>query len=559
MSTPVDTSFTGLKASVAKIMAIISGARLISPGPIHFALGSQVSALVAHVVKEYVDGPLPGIVWPNWHSIRYDDPCVLKHAWHSKVLAWKLLGDYSCDLPMAAPPLTGPIPVDLPSPPVLTGNVAGLSTNPTTEFRDKGKGSRKRKYPMISESSSQPPKSAMKTHKHMRSTRIVKSKAFVELEDDDEPIMKPFLGAVPEVVLPRLSTIVARTPNLPRSSWAPTKKTFGPATAIAGSRPAVVEPSQASPETPVEAPSAIDVVRPSTNTTHRTTHARLATSKTGPAQLGLTGGLDTRACHVSTARQRRSSASPRFWEPRPNALELPLPPGGRGPGHLPRLPPKRPLPRNPRPELATQTRGHSKTITAVKAPASAPAPAPAPAPHLSSSLAVPRAALDMPIPDLHGMAIAIWDAAAQIAILEAHVAEQDGAKSSTSTPHSHFQTLLPMQHPCCLIKPSLSPCHPPQSALPPFVDLPMAGVEPTPPKIETPYAIANLMFELSQVQPPPDPLPTPLGPLISMEIVDVDDPGNLVPEYDSDDDMDVEVKVEEVKVEVSTEEIDMAT
>ncbi|KAG2336535.1 hypothetical protein BDR05DRAFT_953294 [Suillus weaverae] len=94
---------------------------------------------------------------------------------------------------------------------------------------------------------------------------------------------------------------------------------------------------------------------------------------------------------------------------------------------------------------------------------------------------------------------------------------------------------------------------PPKSALPSLAHLPMAGVEPTPLKIDTPYVIEDLMFELSQVQPPPDPLPTPLGPLISREIIQVDDSGNLFLEYNSDNDMDVEVKVEEVEVEASFE------
>src|SRR6267154_4450152 len=78
MSTPVDASLTGLKASTAKIMALISGARQIPPGSSHFALTSQVGALVvcsflfclffsltsrrAHVVKEHGEGPLPGLV-----------------------------------------------------------------------------------------------------------------------------------------------------------------------------------------------------------------------------------------------------------------------------------------------------------------------------------------------------------------------------------------------------------------------------------------------------------------------------------------------------------------
>src|SRR5882757_4784047 len=47
MSTPVDTTLTGLKESTAHIKAIICGARQIPPGPSHFALTSQVAG---HVV-----------------------------------------------------------------------------------------------------------------------------------------------------------------------------------------------------------------------------------------------------------------------------------------------------------------------------------------------------------------------------------------------------------------------------------------------------------------------------------------------------------------------------
>ncbi|KAG1721657.1 hypothetical protein EDB19DRAFT_1917183 [Suillus lakei] len=181
MSTPVDTTLTSLKESTAHIKAIICGARQIPPGPSHFALTSQVTGLVAHVVKEHGAGPLPGIVlscskelmqvrsmspqvWPDWFSIGHDDPRLLKHPWHAKVLAWEALGDNTFDLPVAAPPSTGLIPVNLPSPPVHAGNVTGPSTNPTTKYWDKGKGkavfadleaeaegSRKRKSPMISE------------------------------------------------------------------------------------------------------------------------------------------------------------------------------------------------------------------------------------------------------------------------------------------------------------------------------------------------------------------------------------------------------------------------
>ncbi|KAG1822057.1 uncharacterized protein BJ212DRAFT_1477887 [Suillus subaureus] len=167
---------------------------------------------------------------------------------------------------------------------------------------------------------------------------------------------------------------------------------------------------------------------------------------------------------------------------------------------------------------------------------------------LSLSSAVPAAALNVPMPDLHTMAIVIWDGAAQITILDAHVAEQDGAKLSTSTPHSQYATLLPMQHPYCFINLSMSP---PESALPPLTDLLVAGMVCTPPKFKDASAIDGLLFEYNQVVHPEDPD-------MSGEIVDPGDLSNLVPEYDSSDDTDVEVDVE-VKVEASSEEVDMAT
>jgi hypothetical protein len=83
-------------------------------------------------------------VWLNWHSISFDDLRLMKHAWHPKILAWEELGDHSFDLPVAVPPSVGPIPVDLPSPPIVTDNAASSSTNTTTEswamVKDKGKG-----------------------------------------------------------------------------------------------------------------------------------------------------------------------------------------------------------------------------------------------------------------------------------------------------------------------------------------------------------------------------------------------------------------------------------
>jgi hypothetical protein len=142
-------------------------------------------------------------VWPNWHSIGHDDPRVLKHSWRSKIRAWEALGDHSGDLPVMPNPSIGPITVDLPSPPVIAGNVAGSSTHATSELRDKGKGkavvadpepevegSRKRKSPMMSGHSSSPPKSAKKGRKRVKATRHVKQNVLVESEDDEDTIVQ---------------------------------------------------------------------------------------------------------------------------------------------------------------------------------------------------------------------------------------------------------------------------------------------------------------------------------------------------------------------------------
>ncbi|KAG2354148.1 hypothetical protein BDR07DRAFT_1382466, partial [Suillus spraguei] len=226
-----------------------------------------------------------------------------------------------------------------------------------------------------------------------------------------------------------------------------------------------------------------------------TTPAIIAPRRSGPAPLGWTGGPVPHVCPSmgsppkrirgkSTTRQARSRTPSRAPS---NALAASQSKAqtrsqSRGPSSTPAVPavttPK------------AQSRGRSKTITAPKTPAPAPATIP------SSSTAVPRPALDVPIPDLHSMAIAIWDGAARIALLEACVAEQD-------------------------------------------------GMEPLPPKVQPASVIEGLIFELSQIQPE--------GPQTSGKIVDPDDPGNLVPEYDSDD-MDVEVKVEP-----SADEGEMAT
>ncbi|KAG1763759.1 hypothetical protein EDD22DRAFT_952097 [Suillus occidentalis] len=92
---------------------------------------------------------------------------------------------------------------------------------------------------MISGHSSQPPKSAMKSHKRAKSTRLVKLAPVVESEDEEDTIVQLISRGVPEVVLPQLSTIVVRTPQLPCSPGSPKKQNFGPASKTAGSHPEV--------------------------------------------------------------------------------------------------------------------------------------------------------------------------------------------------------------------------------------------------------------------------------------------------------------------------------
>jgi hypothetical protein len=86
---------------------------------------------------------------------------------------------------------------------------------------------------------------------------------------------------------------------------------------------------------------------------------------------------------------------------------------------------------------------------------------------------------------------------------------------------------------------------PSESALPPLIDLSMAGMEPTSLTFEDTSVIQGLMFEPSQFQPE--------GPQTSSEIVDPGDPGNLVPEYNPDDmDVEVNVKASGKHVDIST-------
>jgi hypothetical protein len=173
---------------------------------------------------------------------------------------------------------------------------------------------------------------------------------------------------------------------------------------------------------------------------------------------------------------------------------------------------------------------------------------------------VPRAALDVPMLDLHSMAIAIRDGAARIAILEARVREQDGKIDTLQCLHESLRRQVVDRHPSfplpdspanatflldqSIPPPSMSPL---PSTLPNLINLDMGVMEPTPLEVEDTSDMVGLMFEPSQVQPE--------GPQLSSEIVDLDDLGNLFSEYNSvSEEMDVEVKAV-----TSGEEVEMAT
>ncbi|KAG2366115.1 hypothetical protein BDR07DRAFT_1480527 [Suillus spraguei] len=599
MSTSVGTSLAGLKATTAQIVGIISRARLMpaSTGQAHLALTAQVTNLVAEIVREHEKGPyMPGIiascskelirvrsmtprVWPNWHSIGHDDPQVLKHSWRSNIHAWEALGDHSGDLPVMPNPSIGPITVDLPSPPIIAGNVTGSSTHATSELRDKGKGkvvvadlepevegSRKRKSPMMSGHSSSPPKSAKKGCKWVKATRNVKPKVFVESEDDEDTIVQPISSGVPVLNVPWPSTIVVGTPHSPHSPCSPKKQLFGPALLIAGSPPKatsgscleVVETPQAMSSTPAKEPAVMDtgdiLIPGPNNPCHYCTqekwpcttrldrrtrapclscvHCATKKIKCVPASMGSPPKCIRGKSTTWQTRSRTPSRAPSN-APAASQSKARTRSQSRGPSSTPAVPavttPK------------AQSCGHSKTITAAKTPAPAPATIP------SSSTAVPRLALDVPIPDLHSMAIAIRDGATRIALLEARVAEQDGKIDTLQRLHEGLCCKVIDRHPSFplpnspvnatflfdqSVPLSISPL---PSALTPLIDLDMAGMEPPSLKVQPASVIE------------------PEGPQTSGEIVDPDDPGNLVPEYDSDD-MDVEVKVEP-----SADEGEMAT
>ncbi|KAG1884629.1 hypothetical protein F4604DRAFT_1676745 [Suillus subluteus] len=532
MSAPVQTSLASLKAATAQLVDIISGARhiLASTGEAHLALTAKATTLVGAIIWDFQNGPyMPGVVascskellrvrsmtpwvWPNWHSIGHDDPWVSKHAWRSKVRAWEALGDNSCDLPVISNPSTSPLTVNLPSPPIVPSPpvlpsppglpapqvaaslVTGPSTNTTSEFWSKGK-------------PSEPLKSAMKSRKWVKSTPDVKSSLVVESEDDDDTIIKWSSGGRPSLVLK--------------------KQAFGPASLTASSHPEVPATSGSHP-TPTSNPPAIptfDITVPGTDV------HKLMDATEQPLPLLLQGGL---ALPKSFGQEDRHSLSVLCPLCHQEAQMSTCIHGIPGPMHS--------RWRTPAPNALSASQSRAQTCTTL-APATqevqsggrrktnnakrAATPGPAPPAIVSLSARVPPAALDIPMPDLHSMAIAIRD-----------VVDRHPSFPLLDSPAP--ATFLLNQS----ITPSMSPL---PSALPNLINLDMGVTEPSSLKVEDASDMVGLIFEPSPVQPE--------GPQSSGKIVDPDDPGNLLPEYNSvSEEMDVEVKDE-----TSGGEVNMAT
>ncbi|KAG1734383.1 uncharacterized protein EDB91DRAFT_1084046 [Suillus paluster] len=492
---------------------------------------------------------------PNWHSIGHNDLRLQRHSWRHKVSAWEALGDRTFDLPVDAPKSPDTVAVDLPSPPAVAGSIASPSSGTIDESRekrkDKGKGSRKRKSPLILGPSSQPPKSAMKSRKRAKSARVVKSAEFVESED--EPVDKEG----------RSSYFIVSPQSRP---WIPKKRPFGPAKVIAGRRADVAGQTDSTSNTPVVtplvAPTVIDgpagsppevvehsdsasntpAVTPDVAPTVIDTDDILIPGPEDWERPSLLCFLQHKEGKVFFRHPWKSTKTVvRAWtrsQSRGVAGATGAGAAGTASGSAATVP---------------KTRSRSKTITAVKAPAPPPTPSPAPAPIASSSACMPRVALDVPMPDLHSMARSIRDSAERIKALEDLVAEQGSRIDTLSRLHESLRRQTMEPHPSfplpttpaiatsLLLDQSVAgTTSPSQSALPPLIDISIA-VEPTPSKIEDRSAIEGLSFEPSQVQPAPDPSPTPST---AGAILVPDDPHNLVPEYDSGDEMDVEVKVE---------------
>ncbi|KAG1745815.1 uncharacterized protein EDB91DRAFT_1245966 [Suillus paluster] len=551
MSTPAETSFAELKAITRQIVDIVRTARLLPPGNSHLALKAQVTELVAKAVWDHEDAPcILGIVlscskellcvwhmspqvWPNWHSIGHNDPCLQKHSWCHKVFAWEALGDQTFDLPLEAPKSPDTVAIDLPSPPVVAGSIASPSSGTIAESRekrkDKGKGkvldadpepevdrSRKRKSPLILGLSSQPLKSAMKSHKRAKSARVVKSSEFVESKDEHED--KPAAQGGPVVLVYHLTSV---SPQIPK------KAPFGPAKVIAGRHPDVIEHTDSMSNTPVVTPVVAPIVINGPAGSHpeviehtdSTSNTPAVTPVMVPTVIDTDDILIPRPMKQPMLGLQQCGVAlhdlfqQEDWE-RPSLLcflqhkegkvffchpqkSTEMVTGAAGTTSASAAGAAGTASASA--VTTPKTRSHSKTITAVKAPAPPPTPSPAPAPIASLSARMPRAALNVPMLDLHSMAMSIHDSAGHIKALKDLVAEQGRCIDTLTRLHESLRCETMEHHPSfplpttpanamsLLLDQSVTgTTSPSQSTLPPLINLLMAVMEPTPLKIDCP-------------------------------------------------------------------------
>ncbi|KAG1733948.1 hypothetical protein EDB19DRAFT_1911287 [Suillus lakei] len=188
-------------------------------------------------------------VWPDWHSIGYDDNHLLRHSWHGKIIAWEALGDHTFDLLVTAPPSVGLILVDLPFTPVITGNVTGPSTNMTTKSQDKGGSRRERKEKVphdvgtllstaeVSDEESQVGKGQLPCEGQWLSRKMMKTQllTYVIRRSIEEELFTSTLFSLPSPVsmVPPESTLPPLI-DLSMEGMAPTPPTVEDASAIEG-------------------------------------------------------------------------------------------------------------------------------------------------------------------------------------------------------------------------------------------------------------------------------------------------------------------------------------
>ncbi|KAG1732820.1 hypothetical protein EDB19DRAFT_1911836 [Suillus lakei] len=467
--------------------------------------------------------------------------------------------------------------------PVISNDVPSPSNSQAKDVelrrREKGKGkelvtdmemdelmSRKRKSLLISGTSSQPTQSAMKSHKRVRLTWTVKSKEILTSEDDeDEGSDKVVSAALPMVVLLPFSISPQSAPSgSPRSPWSPKKAPYGSATTHRGRHADVTEQPEPTLviqlETQMDTPLVIDsgallILGPNnlcrnclkaellcTTRFQKSTHAGLmlcvlCTTKKVKCILARMGTPPTQTRGQSATHQTRS----------------------RTPSRAPSAGPPKATASSSQPEApsAINLENPWQLLPATSTKPSVPLPTV----DGSSSSALPRQTLNIPIPNLHSMSITIFDSVKHIKALEAHVNDQQGMIDTLQRLNESLQRQMVDRHPSFPLPDLLSNAGSflldqaitePQSSsqlVPlPLINLSTSGIKPMPLPFNESPPINGLIFEPSPAPIPLDPLfepspaPLPLDPPVLTPNAGQSS-FNLLPEYNSDNEMDAEVSL----------------